>query len=46
MTLLNKIKSINCSVLEFCDAVVTKTLFGDNAVGDSSNTLILNSTID
>ena len=31
MTLLNKIKSINCSILEFSDAVVTKILlFGDN----------------
>ena len=47
MTLLNKIKSINWIVLEFSDAVVTKILlFGDNALGDSSNTLILNSTID
>ena len=47
MTLLNKIKSINCSILEFSDAVVTKILpFGDNALSDSSNTLILNSTID
>ena len=47
MTLLNKIKSINCSILEFSDAVVTKILpFGDNALSDSSNTLILNSTVD
>ena len=47
MNLLNKIKSINWIVLEFSDAVVTKILlFGDNALGDSSNTLILNSTID
>ena len=47
MTLLNKIKSINCSILEFSDAVVTKTLlFGDNTLSDSCNTLILNSTID
>ena len=47
MTLLNKIKSINCSILEFSDAVVTKSLvFGDNTLSDSSNTLILNSTID
>ena len=43
MTLSNKIKSINCSILEFSDAVVTKILlFGDNTVSDSSNTLILN----
>ena len=47
MTLLNKIKSINCSILEFCDAIVTKILlFKENTLSDSSNTLILNSTID
>ena len=47
MTLLNKIKSINCSMLEFSDAGATEILlFGDNTLTDSSNTLILNSTID
>ena len=47
MTFLNKIKNINCSILEFSDVVVTKTvLFGDNTLSDSCNTLILNSTID
>ena len=47
MTLLNKIKSINYSILEFSDAVVTNILlFGDNTLSDSCNTLILNSTID
>ena len=47
MTILIKIKSINCSILELSDAVVTKIfLFGDNTLSDSSNTLILNSTID
>ena len=47
MTLLNKIESINCSILEFSDAVVTKiVLFGDNTLSYSRNTLILNSTID
>ena len=47
MTLLNKIKSINFTILEFCDAVVTKTLlFGDNTRSNSCNTLILNSIID
>ena len=46
MTLLNKIKSINCSDLEFRDAVVTKIfLSGDDTFSDSSNTLILDSTI-
>ena len=47
MTVLNKIKSINCSILEFSDAAVTNVfLFGDNNLSDSSNTLILTSTID
>ena len=47
MTLLNKIKSINCSILESRDAAVTKVLlFGDNSFSDSSSTLILNSTIE
>ena len=47
ITLLNKIKSINCSILEFIDAVVTTILsFVDNTLSDSFNTLILNSTID
>ena len=46
MTLRNKIKSINCSILEFSDAVVIKILpFGGNTLSDSCNTLILNSTI-
>ena len=46
MTLMNKIKSINSSILEFSDTVVTKILlFEDNTLSDSSNTLILNSTI-
>ena len=47
LTLLNKIKSINCSILESSDAAVTKILlFGDNTLSNSSNTLILNSTIE
>ena len=47
MTLLSKIKSITCIILEFSDAVVTKNLlFGVNTLSDSSITLILNSTID
>ena len=47
MNLLNKIKSIHCSILEFSDAVMTKILlFGDNTLSDSCNNLILNSTID
>ena len=47
MTLLNKIKSINCRILEYSDVVVTKILlFGGNTLSDSSNTLVLNSTVD
>ena len=47
LTLLNKIKSINCSILESSDAAVTKILlFGDNTLSNSSNTFILNSTIE
>ena len=47
MTLLNKIKSINCSILESSDTAVTKILlFVDNTFSDSSNTFILNSTIE
>ena len=47
MTLLNKIKSINCTILESNDAAVTKILlFGGNSFSDSSNTLILNSAIE
>ena len=42
-----KSKSIKCSILEFSDAVATKILpLEDNTLSDSSNTLILNSTID
>ena len=47
MTHLNKIKSIDCSISEFSDGVVTKIiLFGDSTLSDSSNTRILNSAID
>ena len=47
LTLLNKIKSINCSISESSDATMTKILlFGDNTLRSSSNTLILNSTIE
>ena len=47
MTLLDKIKSINCGILEMSDAVATKILlFGNNTLSASSNTLILNSTVD
>ena len=47
MQLSREFVTFNCSILEFSDAVVTKIiLFGDNTLSDSSNTLILNSTID
>ena len=47
LTLLNKIKSINCSILESSDAAVRKfLLFDDNTLSSSSNTFILNSTIE
>ena len=47
MILLNKIKLMKCDILEFSDAVVTKILlFGNNTLRVSSNTLILNSTMD
>ena len=47
LTLLNKSKSINCSILESSDAAVTKILlFIDNTLSNSSNTVILNSTIE
>ena len=47
MILLDKIKSVNCGILELSDVVVTQILqFGDNTSSTSSNTLILNSTID
>ena len=45
--LLNKIKSVNCCVLESSDPAVTDILlFGDNTLSNSSNTLILNSAIE
>ena len=47
LTFLNKIKSINCSILESSDAAVTKILlFGDSTLSNSSNTIILNSIIE
>ena len=45
---MNKIKRVNYSIFESSDknSVETKILpFGDNTLRDSSNTLILNSTI-
>ena len=47
MTFLNKIKNINYGILELSDTVMTKTfLFGDSLRSDSTNALILNSTIE
>ena len=47
MTFLNKINNINYGILELSDTIMNKTLlFGDSLLSDSTNTLILNSTID
>ena len=47
MTFLNKINNINYGILELSDTIMNKTLlFGDSLRSDSTNTLILNSTID
>ena len=47
MSRLSKTKSINCDILEFSDAVMTKILLeGDSFLSASSNILTLNSTID
>ena len=47
MTFLNKINNINYGILELSDTMMTKTLlFGDSLLSYSTNTLILNSTID
>ena len=47
ITLLNKIKSINCSTLKFSDALVTKILLiVDNTLSDPPNAFLLKSTID
>ena len=49
LTPLNKIKSINCSILESSNAAETKIiLFGDNILSNCSsyNTIILNSVIE
>ena len=46
ITVLDKVKSINCGILELSDAVIIKfLLFGDNSLSVPSNTLILNSII-
>ena len=47
MTFLNKIKNINFGILELSDTIMTKTLLlDDSLLSDSTNTIILNSTID
>ena len=47
MSFLNKIKNINYSILELSDTIITKTLLlVDSLLSDSTNTLILNSTIE
>ena len=47
MTFLNKFGNTNYGILELSYTIMTKTfLFGDSLVIDSTNTLILDSTID
>ena len=47
MTFLNKFGNTNYGILELSYTIMTKTLFfGDSLVVDSTNTLILDSTID
>ena len=47
MTFLNKFGNTNYGILELSYNIMTKTLFfGDSLVVDSTNTLILDSTID
>ena len=47
MIFLNKINNINYGILKLSDTIMTKPLlFGDSLLIDSTNTLILNSTID
>ena len=48
MTFLNRIRNINYyGTLELSDTIMTKTLiFGDSLLGDSTNTLMLNSVVD
>ena len=47
MTFLNKFENTNYGILELSNTIITKTLFfGDSSVIDSTNTLILDSTID
>ena len=47
MTLLEKIKSTICGILELSDTVMTKILlYGDNTLIASNNIFVLNSSID
>ena len=47
LILLDKMKNIDCSILESSDAALTKILlFGDNTLSSSSDTFILNSAIE
>ena len=47
MTFLNKFGNTNYGILELSNTIITKTFFfGDSSVIDSTNTLILDSTID
>ena len=47
MTFHNKIKDINFGICELSDTIMTKTLLlDDSLLSDSTNTIILNLTID
>ena len=46
MNLMDKIKSINCCILELSDAVGTKNIIFGDTLSASSISLILNSIID
>ena len=47
MTFMNKFKNINYDILELSNTIMTKILFfSDSLLSDSTNILILNSTVD
>ena len=46
MTLLNKTKTIDFSILELNEVMTRILLFGGNSLSASSNTRFLNSTVD
>ena len=47
MTLLKKTKNVNYGILELNETIIIKTLLiGDSSLSDSTNSLILNSSIE